>query len=73
MWHTYKLIAIDSEMADKSFNPYMNLGLPMPTNVRDGFGSAEVKKAYRKLARKFHPDKQRLLNDVERKAASATW
>jgi len=29
----------------------------MPTNVKDGFGSKEVKKAYRSLARKFHPDK----------------
>ena len=57
MWHTYKLIALDNEMADKSFDPYRNLGLTMPTNVKEGFGTTEVKKAYRKLARKYHPDK----------------
>jgi DnaJ-class molecular chaperone len=40
-----------------NWDPYTELGLDMPAMVKSGFNTAEVKKAYRGLARKYHPDK----------------
>jgi curved DNA-binding protein CbpA len=37
----------------------------MPVVPRSLFGSNEVKKAYRKLAKKYHPDKVALLPKSE--------
>jgi DnaJ-class molecular chaperone len=37
----------------------------MPAVVRSGFNSASVKKAYRGLARKYHPDKVNMLPQEE--------
>ena len=57
MYHTYRLILLDSEMKDKRFNPWEVLELVMPMNPYKGFNHPSIKKAYRNLARKFHPDK----------------
>lgn len=73
MWHTWKLIQIDSELADHSFNPYQHLGLSMPMDARSGLNSPEVKKAYRGLARKYHPDKVRQLPEEEQGGATKKW
>mmetsp|Transcript_44693 Transcript_44693/g.107812 ORF Transcript_44693/g.107812 Transcript_44693/m.107812 type:complete len:407 (-) Transcript_44693:85-1305(-) len=50
---------------DKTDNPYDIL------EITPGATEAEIKKAYRQLARKFHPDKQK--TDEDREAASATF
>ena len=48
------------------FNPFHNLDLEMPThNITGSFASPQVKKAYRALAKKYHPDKVYLLSDQE--------
>lgn len=73
MWHTIKLIQIDTEMKDMSFNPFDNLGLTQPTIVRNGFNTPDVKKAYRNLAKKYHPDKLRQLPEEEQAGASKKW
>ena len=43
----------DDAAATQSFDPHEVLGIPQSV----GFNSAEVKKAYRKLAVQYHPDK----------------
>jgi len=73
MYHTYLLIQLDNEMKDKSFDPYTALGLALPMNVRSGFGSSAVKKAYRALARKYHPDKVGQLEEEEKAGAASKW
>lgn len=60
-------------MKDMSFNPFENLGLSQPTILRNGFNSPEVKKAYRSLARKYHPDKLRQLPEEEQAGAAKKW
>jgi len=58
MFHTYQLIELDNEMKDKRFNPWLALGLEMPgSDPFEGFNTKEVKRAYRSLAKKYHPDK----------------
>lgn len=47
MHHTVKLIDIDNEMKDHSFNPFEHLGLSQPTILRNGFNTPDVKKTYR--------------------------
>ena len=37
----------------------------MPKAIRDGFNTPQVKKAYRNMARKYHPDKVSKLSDAE--------
>ena len=56
-----------------NWDPYTELGLDMPAVVRSGFNSAAVKKAYRGLARKYHPDKVHTLPKEEQEGASAKW
>ena len=73
MYHTYRLILLDTEMKDKRFNPWEALGMVMPMNPMDGFGSPEIKRAYRQMARKFHPDKTMRLPEAEQKAGAKTW
>jgi len=40
-----------------NWDPYTELGLDMPAMIKSGFNTPSVKKAYRSLARKYHPDK----------------
>ena len=68
MSNTLKLIDIDKEMQLSSLDPFENLGLKMPatsSGVESMFNSKDVKKAYRKLAVKYHPDKVHLLPKEE--------
>ena len=51
-YQVISLIQEDTESATE-FDPYRILGIPTST----GFNSAEVKKAYRRLAKQYHPDK----------------
>jgi len=39
----------------------------------DGFNTPEVKRAYRGLAKKYHPDKVRRLSDQEQEDAKEMW
>jgi preprotein translocase subunit Sec63 len=73
MHHTVKLIDIDTEMKDHSFNPFENMGLTQPTILRSGFNTKEVKKTYRGLAKQYHPDKLRHLPDAERAKMLTHW
>lgn len=56
-------------MKGKNWDPFTILGLEIPTMMRQGFNTPEVKKAYRKLARKFHPDMVRKLPSEEQATA----
>lgn len=56
-------------MKDLKWDPYTALGMEIPTLPKSGFGTNEVKQAYRKLARKFHPDKVALLPKEEQEEA----
>lgn len=47
--------------------------MEMPTRPRSGFNSPAVKKAYRALARKYHPDKVTSLPEDEQEGAGAKW
>lgn len=73
MWNTSKLIALDTEMQDQSFNPFDNLGLSQPAILRNGFNTPEVKKTYRSLARKYHPDKVRQAPEVDQPMLKKKW
>ena len=59
MNHTYKLIQLDQEMKDQKWDPYTALELEIPTLPKSGFGTPEVKQAFKRLAKKYHPDKVR--------------
>jgi len=58
---------------NSNFDPYTELGLEMPTHVKSGFNTPGVKKAYRALARKYHPDKVSKLPEEEKPGAEAKW
>jgi len=73
MYHTWRLIELDHEMADKRFNPYAVLDLVMPRLPSDGFNAPAVRRAYRNLAKKYHPDKIYLLSEAEQAAAPKRW
>ena len=58
MWNTYQLIQLDKEMHGTHWDPWTPLNLTMPAvNLMSGFDTSEVKKAYRQLAKVYHPDK----------------
>jgi len=74
MSNTLKLIDIDSEMKIRRLDPFEELGLEMPQfDVDAMFNSKDVKKAYRKLAIKYHPDKVHLLPEDEQADAKKRW
>lgn len=55
-------------------NPYAVLGLPQDAGASDAPGfDAELRKAYRKKALLFHPDKNVNKPAAEREAAAASW
>lgn len=57
MTHTYNLIKLDKEIQASNWDPYTALNIEMPRLMSDGFNTPQVKKAYKKLAREWHPDK----------------
>ena len=58
MTHTYQLIKLDSDLAASNWDPWTSLNLTAPMlDVRSGFNTREVKKAYRNMAKLYHPDK----------------
>lgn len=57
MCHTYNLIQLDKELHAANWDPYQVLNVTSPKMMGDGFNSPQVKKAYKKLAREWHPDK----------------
>ena len=75
MYHTYCLISLDAELQRVNWDPFTQLGLPIPTLVTQGFNTPEVKKTYRKLAREYHPDKlaRKNLSEVEMQEAEQKW
>ena len=66
---------MDAELQRVNWDPFTQLGMPIPTRVSTGFNTPEVKKTYRKLARQYHPDKlARLdLTDEERAEKDKKW
>lgn len=52
IYQVFTLVQEDAA-ATQTFDPHEVLGIPQSS----GFNSAEVKKAYRKLAVQYHPDK----------------
>jgi preprotein translocase subunit Sec63 len=73
MYHTYRLISLELEIRDTRYNPWDVLGLVMPANPYKGFNTSKVKKAYRLMARMFHPDKVGKLPEEEQRAAAKKW
>jgi hypothetical protein len=77
MYHTYTLILLDKEMQASDWNPWTALNLTMPHafNMKEGFNTREVKKAYRNLAKIYHPDKvQKTVSDpVKLKEMKLKW
>jgi len=57
MYHTYLLILLDKERIASNWDPFVMLELSIPSIPRNMFNSPEVKKAYRKMAKVYHPDK----------------
>lgn len=76
MVHTYNLIKLDKEIQASNWDPYTQLGVDMPKLMGDGFNSPQVKKAYKKLAREWHPDKiaqNKSKTPVEVEKAKKKW
>jgi len=73
MHHTYSLIQLDQELQAANWDPFTQLDLPMPTIYSRGFNTPEAKKAYRTLAKKFHPDKVKRLPLEEQDEAKKRW
>lgn len=76
MVHTYNLIKLDKEIQASNWDPYSQLGVDMPKLMGDGFNSPQVKKAYKKLAREWHPDKiaqNKSKTPVEVEKAKKKW
>lgn len=59
--HTFRHLEINQVIVKKKTNPFEILDLVMPEEPQKMFASAEVKKAYRTLAKKYHPDKVSML------------
>lgn len=76
MVHTYNLIKLDKEIQASNWDPYETLGVNSPKMMGDGFNSPQVKKAYKKLAREWHPDKiaqNKSKTEVEVQEAKKKW
>lgn len=76
MCHTYNLIQMDKEIQAANWDPYKVLNVTSPRMMGDGFNSPQVKKAYKKLAREWHPDKiaqNRSKTDQEKEFAKKKW
>ena len=71
--NTYDLIQKESFMKGKNWNPFEILGIEVPTIAKSGCNTPEVKQAYRKLARKYHPDMVRKLPESEQPTAKETF
>jgi preprotein translocase subunit Sec63 len=49
---------LDSDLAASNWDPWTSLNLTAPMlDVRSSFNTREVKKAYRNMAKIYHPDK----------------
>lgn len=73
MKHTYGLISMDKELQAANWDPFSTLGVSTPVVQSMAFNSPDVKKAYRKLAKKFHPDKIAKLPLDEQPSAKNRW
>ena len=60
-------------MKGTNWNPFEILGLSQPAIAKNGFNTPEVKQAYRKLARKYHPDMVRKLPENEQPGAKEVF
>jgi curved DNA-binding protein CbpA len=64
---------MDKELQVSNWDPFAELDLSIPVRIKSAFNSGTVKKAYRKLARKYHPDKAMELPEGEREEAGKKW
>ena len=55
--HSYNVFTINDSTVNLITNPFEVFGLPMPRDPFEGFNHGRVKKEYRALAKKYHPDK----------------
>ena len=60
-------------MKGTNWNPFEILGISQPAIAKNGFNTPEVKQAYRKLARKYHPDMVRKLPENEQPGAKEVF
>jgi curved DNA-binding protein CbpA len=61
-------------MTGQNWEPWTPLNLTMPSiNLMSGFDTKEVKKAYRNLAKSYHPDKRHTLPVEEQEGAHEKW
>ena len=71
--HTYNVYIINEGTVSLLSNPFEVLNLRMPRDPYEGFNHGRVKKEYRALAKRYHPDKVHLLSAQEQLEADDIW
>ena len=65
MYNTSVIIRLDTEIKAANWNPYVLLDIDIPKNLTEGFNDPAIKKAYRKKALKYHPDRIARMPEAE--------